>query len=459
MANVLIVDDDAGVRVSALRTLARRGHQADAAETGEAALYLAKALRPDIAVIDIRLPGMDGLETARRLRAEYPRLVVIVVSGYPVDDHTAFALNAELFDFLAKPFQWRHLLDRIRHVRVFSPPETSAPTTPQSPRVDPYPEFLGDSAAMRHVFRLMSRIAPSTLHVLVLGETGTGKELVARAIHRTSTRRAGPFVPVNCAAVPSTLFEAEFFGYEPGAFTDAKGRHAGRFEQADHGTLLLDEIGEVPLEAQSKLLRAIERREVTRLGGSHPIQVDVRIVAATNSELDAAVARGAFRRDLLHRLEGATLRLPPLRERGGDVRLLIDHFVAILGQELDGIPGVVSAEAMQALLAYRWLGNIRELENVLRQALLTSIGPVVEFQDLPRSVQDPPFGVEAIDLTRPAGLPLPEGLRLVTEGLERRWIQTALQNCSGNRTETARTLMIDRKTLFEKMLRYGIAYP
>ena len=402
MANVLIVDDDSGVRLSAFRAVARQGHRPFGVATGEAGLDLAQTTRLDVAVIDFRLPGISGLETARRLRAEHPQLTVIVISGYPVDDHTASVLKAELFDFLAKPFHWANLLDRVLHAGAFQRAEVSSMTVRQSPRDDPYPEFLGDSIAMRRVYRLMSRIAPSTQNVLVLGETGTGKELVARAIHRTSNRRVGPFVPVNCAAVPGTLFEAEFFGHEPGAFTDAKGRRHGRFEQADRGTLFLDEIGEMPLEAQAKLLRALERREVTRLGGSHAISVDVRIIAATNVDLDAAVARGAFRRDLFHRLEGATLPLPPLRERGGDVRLLVDRYLAMLGQELNGTPAVVSPEALQALFAYGWPGNIRELENVLRQALTTAMGPVVEFQDLQRSVRDPRLDVEVCRCQRPS---------------------------------------------------------
>ena len=456
MANVLIVDDDLGVRLSACKAIVRQGHLSFAAETGEAALGLAQAIRPDVAVVDLRLPGLSGLETARRLRAAHPRARLMVISGYPVDDHMASVLKAELFDFLTKPFHWADLLDRLLGAQAFQTAEVCSATVRQPPRDDPYPEFLGDSLAMRQVYRLMSRLAPSTQNVLVLGETGTGKELVARAIHRTSHRRAGPFVPVNGAAVPGTLFEAEFFGHEPGACTDAKGRFAGRFEQADHGTLFLDEIGDVPLEAQAKLLRVLERREVTRLGGSHPIPVDVRVIEATNVELDAAVARGAFRRDLFHRLEGATLRLPPLRERGADVRLFVDHYLAMLGQELNGAPGAVSPEAMRALLAYRWPGNIRELENGLRQALATAMAPVLEVQDLPRSVQTPPFSREGVDLTRPLDLPLPKALNLVTGGLERRWIQDALRSCHGNRKEAARTLGIDRKTLFDKMRRYRV---
>lgn len=457
MANVLIVDDDPGVQHLACRVIKSKGHHPFSAETGEAALDVARTVDVHMAVIDIRLPGINGIETCKRLQAEHPLLAVIVISGYPLDKEAELARNAGLFDFLAKPFRWVDVLERMVHARAFKRRQEHAaiPAT-HPPRDDPYDELLGESDAMREVFGLISRIALTTRTVLILGETGTGKELVARAIHRTSKHSAGPFVPVNCAAVPASLVESEFFGHEPGAFTDARARRAGTFEQANHGTLFLDEIGELPMEAQPKLLRVIERREITRLGGSQTIPVDIRIIAATNVELDAAMTRGAFRRDLFHRLNAVEVRLPPLRERRGDLQLLIEHYLTKLAHELNATVANVSADARELLLAYSWPGNIRELENALSQALTTATGGAVELKDLPRSVRDPALGIAPVDLIRSPDMPLSEALGRMTERLERQWILAALHSCRGSRTEAARSLGIDRKTLFDKMRRYRI---
>jgi DNA-binding NtrC family response regulator len=451
MANVLIVDDDRCALLLAFRAATAAGHRPFVAENGETAVAFARTILPDLAVVDVCLPGMNGIETVRRLRAGRPDLQVVIVGGLRVDKEMAAELKAEGFDFVEKPFDWRALLGRVDGVRSGGPGECSVPS---GPRDDPYPELLGESTVMRRVFRLMTRLAPTTQTLLLGGETGTGKELVACAIHRSSPRHAGPFVPVNCAAVPLTLFEAEFFGCERGAFTDARATRAGWFEQANHGTLFLDEIGDVPLEGQAKLLRALERREVTRLGGSRAITVDVRVIAATNVEFEATVARGTLRRDFFHRLESTTLRLPPLRERGGDVRLLVDHYLATLATGLGGAPHIVSAEARAALLGYRWPGNIRELENALRQALTSAEGPVVEFGDLPASVRG--AAIEPADLVPPVGISLPEGVRHVTERFERRQIQDALERCRGNQSAASHALGIDRKTLYQKMQRYGV---
>jgi DNA-binding NtrC family response regulator len=310
---------------------------------------------------------------------------------------------------------------------------------------------------MRSLFGAMARIAPVPVPVLILGETGTGKELVARALHRTSPRPSGPFVAVNCAAVPGTLFEAECFGYEAGAFTDARARHAGWFEQADKGTLFLDEVGDMPSEAQAKLLRVIERQEVVRLGGVRTVRVDVRLVAATNADLDRASERGTFRLDLFHRLAVTQLRLPPLHMRRNDIpTLVMRHLVTV--EKMTSRHFSVSLEAMDALVSYQWPGNIRELENAILQSALDAAGPVIEAHNLPLAVQGPGASLGGEDFIRPLDRPLSEAVRQVAERLERRWIYEVLRASNGNRSEAAGLLGIDRRTLFQKMRRHRIEF-
>jgi two-component system, NtrC family, response regulator AtoC len=318
---------------------------------------------------------------------------------------------------------------------------------------DGFDDMIGSGPHMQDVFRWITRMAPTDRPVLILGETGTGKELVARAIHRHSPRRERRFVDLNCAAVPTSLFESEVFGHEPGAFTDAKSRRIGCFEQADRGTLFFDEVGELSSEAQTKLLRVIERGEVTRLGGSRPVPVNVRIIAATNADLDAAMTRGVFRPDLYWRLNTLQIRLPPLRERPTDLPLLVEHYFARIKVAV-GRPAVnLSVDAQDALLAHGWPGNVRELEHALEQAIVSASGSTIEATDLPLSIFEAPKGPQVPNLVRPKDVPLPEALRQFTDRLERRWILEALRECNGNRGAAARALGIDRRTLYSMAAR------
>ena len=316
--------------------------------------------------------------------------------------------------------------------------------------------MIGASPPMRDVFARILRLGPLDRPVAVHGETGTGKELVARSIHRRSTRASGPFIAVNCSAIPTSLFEAEVFGHERGAFTDAKEAKPGSFELANHGTLFLDEIGDLPLEAQPKLLRIIEEKVVTRVGGHRPIAVDVRIVSASSVDLGEAVGRKAFRDDLYWRLAGSWIRLPPLRDRAGDIHLLIDHLLPKLRRECQASATHVAAEARCRLAQHMWPGNIRELEQALAHGLLSADGDAINLVDLPDSISLNYPRAPAI-LARPPELALPMALKLVVDDLEREWIRQAL-NRHATLTEAALDLGIDLKTLYEKRRRYQLSH-
>ncbi len=319
-----------------------------------------------------------------------------------------------------------------------------------------FTDIVGVGSAMRDVFTLMNRVADNDVTVLILGESGTGKELVARGIHAKSRRAKGPFVPVNCSAIPSTLVEAEFFGYERGAFTDAKESHAGKFEHAHRGTLFLDEIGDLALDAQAKLLRVLQDREVTRLGSHRAIPVDVRVVAATNKHLEHAVAAGKFREDLYWRLNVVTFRLPPLRERLEDLPALIDYLVERINKELGGKITTMSNEARRLMLAYDWPGNVRELENALRRALVLAQGPVLAAGDLPPRLRPAEGRTSAAFAEHGDNLTLAEAVQRAGERVERALIHATLVELEGNRTASAQRLGVSRKTLFNKMRDYGL---
>jgi two-component system response regulator HydG len=446
--HVLFIDDDLSVLAATSALAERNGYATLRFPTGEAAIEGTRGQKVDAAIVDVRLPGMSGLDTARRLRANHLSLQVLLVSGWPLEGAAAQAVAAGEFPFLAKPFRWPALAEWIK--RMLTVPVRDGRSNPDS-----YPEIVGESEPMRAVFAAMARVAPTRMPVLIVGETGTGKELVARALHRTSNAQAGPLVPVNCGAVPATLFEAECFGYEAGAFTDAKVRHRGWFEQAHKGTLFLDEIGEMPLETQVKLLRAIENQTVVPLGSTRPSYVDVRIVAATNAPLNAAVAAGTFRRDLFYRLAVAVLRLPPLRDRGADLTLLARHWLATNSSPRP-TPLELSSQSLEALWAHDWPGNVRELGNVLMHACLQATGPVIQATDLPLLGGADIHLDESVSRSAMVGIPLTEASRMTAERFERRRILDALAECEGNRTEAARRLGINRRTLFDKMRRYAI---
>lgn len=448
MAHVLIVDDERSTLDSmALSIRGIGGHRTTTALSATDALVKTAQDEPQVAVLDYRLQDGNALHLFRNLRQRWPGVAGLIVTGYPSYDNAIECAGAGIREYLAKPFKPLELLEKVARL---APSEART----SEPGAGDFDGMVGRSPVMTRLYERIGRIAPLETPVLIQGETGTGKELVARSIHRRSRRAAGPFVDVNCAAVPGTLFESDFFGHEAGAFTDARQMRRGLFERATGGTLFLDEIGELPVDGQAKLLRAIEQRQVTRLGASRSVPVDVRLVCATNVDLAAAVAKGTFRADLYWRLNGVALNVPPLRDRLADLPALADHLLRRLASEV-GVRGRrLSIGAVDALLAHRWPGNIRELEGNLRAGLLTALEP---------EIMPPDFGLQEVQST-PAdrevsicleGFGIETNVARAVEAVERRLIASALAEHS-TLAEAAHALHIDPKTLHLKRKRYGI---
>ena len=456
MARILIIDDEKPIRRILSVLLSERGHEVEEAESGEEAIERQPRFRPHVALVDLSLPGIDGLETLRRLLEKDGRLDGIMMTAFGTIRSAVEAMRIGAFDYLAKPFDNDELLlilDRALRMRRLNA-EVEALTTELESRYG-LTEFVGISPSMQEVFRVILKVAKVDATVLVVGESGTGKELVARAIHRRSRRSGGAFVALNCSAIPQTLVEAEFFGHEKGAFTGAIDSRPGRFEQAAGGTLFLDEVGDLALDAQAKLLRALQDHEVTRVGGRRAISVDVRVIAATNRYLDEAVAAGRFREDLYWRINVVAVRLPALRERTGDLPLLVDHLLDRFNRELQLSIRGLRDDARRLLLDYTWPGNVRELENTLCRAMVLAEGGLLTPADLPpriRGEQDGDVGTAG----EKQRLPLAEEVRQATELLEKRLIVARLAEFRGNRTATAESLGISRKTLFNKMRQYQL---
>lgn len=456
MSKVLIVDDEQQIRSILALMLRERGFEVAEAESGDEALRITDSIQPDIVLLDINLPGTNGLETLRQLLAKNNKLTVIMMTAYATIRSAVEAIREGAFDYLTKPFDNDELLltiDRALALHRLSN-EVEELRAELSTRYG-FNEIVGISPRLQGVFRTITKVAAVDATVLIEGESGTGKELVARAIHRRSHRAGKPFVAVNCGAIPPTLFENEFFGHQRGAFTDAHEARSGRFEQAQGGTLFLDEISDLSLEAQVKLLRALQEREVTRLGSHTPIKVDVRVVTATNKDLKAAVESGAFRQDLYWRLNVVKITLPSLRERSEDVPLIVDHLLARFSNELGVTARAISPEALRLLQSYQWPGNIRELENTLCSAMIMCDGKVIKPSDLPPRIRGEKEvagnGTGELDRSTLAG-----AVRDVTENIEKMLITSRLAEMNYNRTATADSLGISRKTLFNKMRQYGL---
>ncbi|HKV12765.1 MAG TPA: sigma-54 dependent transcriptional regulator [Thermoanaerobaculia bacterium] len=458
MANILIVDDERPIRRILAVLLQDSRHRVAESGSGEEALALLPEFKPEVVLLDLKLPGMDGLEALRRMRAIAPRLDVIMMTAHGSIATAVEAMRRGAFDYVAKPFDNDELLmtvDRALEVRRLSS-EVESLREELETRYG-FHEIVGASRELQEVFRMMAKVVRVDVTVLITGESGTGKELVARAIHRRSARAQGPFVAVNCSAIPQTLVESEFFGHEKGAFTDARESRAGKFEQADGGTLFLDEVGDLALDAQSKLLRALQERQITRVGGRAPRSIDVRVVAATNKDLDKEVREGRFREDLYWRLNVVHVRLPPLRERRADLPILIDHFLDRFNRELGLSVAGIDPETKRLLCEYGWPGNVRELENTICRAMILCEGEELTVADLPGRVRGVPAEGAALpgrsDL---AHLNLTDAVAEATERLEKMMILTRLAEHRGSRTATAESLGVSRKTLFNKMRQYGL---
>ena len=458
MAKILIVDDEPKIRQILSLMLREIDHQTREATCGEEALEIVPDFRPDLVLLDLSMPGIDGLTTLRHMLELQPDLDVIMITAFGTIRTAVEAMRAGAFDYLTKPFDNDELLllvDRALAVRRLNE-EVHALRNDLEARYG-FTNIIGISPQMQKVFHTMAKVAGVDATVLVTGESGTGKELVARNLHKKSRRENGPFVPVNCSAIPQTLVEAEFFGHERGAFTDARERRIGKFEQADRGTLFLDEVGDLALDAQAKLLRALQEKQIVRIGAQTPRRIDVRVIAATNKDLEREVATGNFREDLFWRLNVVHLQLPPLRQRQQDLPLLFDHFLERINRELGLAVNGMTPEVKRLLAEYPWPGNVRELENTFCRAMILCESQTLSIHDLPGRVRgelpDYDGGPMPADLDQMA---LSDAVGEVTERLERRMIVARLAAHGNNRTATAESLGISRKTLFNKMRQYGL---
>ncbi len=446
---ILIVDDEPSIRKVLTAHLRRFGHDVQTASDGAEAIARLQDEAFDLVVSDLKMPVVDGMELLRWVNTNQSALPVILITAHGTVDSAVEAIKQGAFDYVTKPFD----RDELQGV-ITKAIRTRARR--QSHSGDPnHTVIVGRTPEIEAVFKLVDKVAPSPTTVLVTGESGTGKELVARSIHEKSGRE-GAFIQVNCGAIPENLFEAELFGYEKGAFTGAVTSKPGRFELADGGTLFLDEVGELPRDMQVKLLRALQERRVDRVGGVAPIDIDVRIVAATNADLEQAVADGAFRQDLFYRLSVFPILLPPLRDRREDIPLLVDHFRRVFNEKLSKAVDDVSPAALVALEEHAWPGNIRELENLMERSILLAESSTLTPEDLPglRPAVPVPAAPEELD-----SLGLKEYVRVHTARLERDRIQRVLEAEDGNVTRAARRLGISRKSLQTKMKEYGLRDP
>jgi len=481
-AKILVADDEQNLRRVLVAMLKRDGHVVVQAASGLEAIELLADV--DVVITDLRMPGADGMEVLRSAAKHHPHLPVIMITAYGSVGQAVEAIKAGAFDYIEKPFEQ----DSIRAIVEKAIGQAAA--NRMAPRSTLYPAgeteskgrygLVGHSTEMHGIFSVIERVADTPSTVLITGESGTGKELVAKALHEESSRKNGPFIKINCAAIPKTLMESELFGYEKGAFTGATSSKPGRFELADEGTLFLDEIGEIPVEMQVKLLRAIQESEFERVGGIKTIKVNVRLITATNRDLELETQRGNFREDLYYRLNVVPLQIPPLRRRTGDIPLLVSHIIKKFNERLKKNISGIADDALSALEAHTWPGNIRELENVIERTILFCKGERIERVDLQlaipaESARDAP----AIARTTSGAMPplvddepdddavngevrdstsgsLKDIVRAETSRVERELIVKALDETGGNVTQAARLLKISRKSLQMKMKELGL---
>jgi two-component system nitrogen regulation response regulator GlnG len=471
MPTLLVVDDEPGIVLAFRRAFAAT---AEVISTGgaEEGLRLAAARQPDVVVLDVQLPDGSGLDVLRGLRARDARCPVIFITGNSTTDTAIEAMKLGAYDYLLKPLELAHLRDVVGRAfeisRLMRVPALVAPEESSDDRAD---AIVGRCPAMQEVYKAIGRVAGQDVAVLIAGESGTGKELVARALYQHSRRATGPFLAVNCAALPESLLESELFGHEKGAFTGADRQRVGKFEQCNGGTLFLDEVGDLSPRAQSKVLRLLQDQEFERVGGNETVRADVRLIAATNQDLEAAVRHVTFRQDLFYRLSVFTIRLPPLRERGEDLDLLVHHYVRRFARELGKEVRQVQSDVLELLGRYAWPGNVRELQSVLKQALLHAVGPVLVTSFLPG-----PFGTQYTERTGvAAGSGADEADQSLAEFInerlraggtdlymetvrrvDRQLLTRVLQHTDGNQVRAAQILGMTRGTLRAKIRDLGI---
>jgi DNA-binding NtrC family response regulator len=438
-ANLLIVDDETVVRDSLGKWFEEEGYSVDTASSAHEALLKLPRQRWDLALLDIKMPGMDGIELHRKMREVDPGIIVIIMTGYASVDTAVQALKDGAYDYIMKPFDpddlARLVAKALEHRRTRDENVRLRETLDETQAV----ELIGQSPAMQRVLDSIRTVAPNDTTVLIHGESGTGKELVARAIHNLSPRRYMPMVNIHCGALTETLLESELFGHEKGAFTGAQYRKKGKFEVAESGTVFLDEISDISLKTQTDLLRVLQEKEITRVGGTQPIKVDFRAVAATNKDLTALVKEGTFRPDLYYRLDVFGITLPPLRERKEDIPLLVNHFLQKYTRAMNKHFTGISHASLDILMNYPWPGNVRELENAIERAMVIGREPEIQVSDFP---------LQATSHRAPEG-------SLALDDIERGHIQHVLELCDWNQTRAAKVLGIDRVTLYNKIKKYG----
>ena len=459
-ARILIVDDEKDLCDILFRMLKKNGFRPIVANDGTKALEMIQLGMPEIVLLDVMMPGMDGMEVLRRSKKLNPKLPVMMFTAYGGIDGAVQAIKEGADDYLSKPVDHGELVDKIRRVlgnRLGARQKSAAPDKTGHATIARLHEMMGPSEAISQIIAEIGLVAPSNFSVVIQGETGTGKELVAGAIHEASLRSNAPLIPVDCGAIPETLFESELFGYEKGAFTGATGEKPGKFEMAQGGTLFLDEIRNMPLGSQIKILRAIQEKNFFRVGGRKPVTVDVRLLVATNEDLNAAVRRGTFSRDLFYRLSEFTIVIPPLRDRKEDIEHLADRFLRATNDELNkNLPGFSDA-GLQVLVDNDWPGNVRQLRSVVRSAVLRADDWITPSHlilgDSAAEDQTTHSNKAEFDLN---GASLKELVRRKTVEVERQALTEALKKTGGNKAKAARLLQIDYTTLHAKLKQYGI---
>lgn len=446
-AHILIVEDEVNIRAALGTIVGKMGYQVRSAATGEEAVALLNEGECDLVITDLKMPGMDGIDLLRRIREAWPRTEVVVMTAYGSVETAVEAMRLGAYDYLVKPLDRERLPVVVEKAleRHFLATENARLRDRLETRTR-FEQMIGESEPMQSIHKLVEMVAASDVTVLLTGESGTGKELVARAIHHKSLRAAAPFVSLNCGALPEHLFESELFGYEKGAFTGATGTKVGRFELADRGTLLLDEVGELSLKSQVDFLRVLETKEFRRLGGTKIVKVDTRIIAATNRNLEEAVREGSFREDLYYRLNVVPIKLPTLRERAEDIPLLVDCFLREFTAKHQRQPKEVSREAMRLLRLYPWPGNIRQLRNVIERLVVTVSDTTIQPEHLPDEIQTGDRGGRTMVVA--LGKPLKD--------IEEEVIRRTLAEVTNHREKAAHLLGISLRALHYKIKEYGI---
>ena len=447
-ATLLVVDDEPQILKVVSGILQDEGFEVKTAPDGENALRLVAEEAPDLVLLDIALPGKDGLEVLQELKARYAALPVVMISAYGSVENAVKATRLGAYDFIEKPPNADNILLTVRNALEM------ARLTEENRRLrlqtTPTREIVGRSEAIKRLRDQVRVVAPTNASVLITGENGTGKELVARALHAFSTRSHRPFVEVNCAAIPEDLIESELFGHEKGAFTGATSRRQGKFDLAHEGTLFLDEIGDMSLKTQAKILRILEEQRFERVGGGRPIQVDVRVVAATNKNLAGEIQRGTFREDLYHRINVIPLTVPPLRERREDIPLLAKHFLQELARENDAPPKAFTPQAIEALTNLPWPGNVRELKNFIWRLAILTPGPQIDLPDL-HLTPEPEAATGEVDRL----LNMPD-FREARAGFEKEYLRRQLEECGGSVSLLAEKIGLERSHLYRKLKTYGL---